>query len=204
MTQLTHIAACERLARERPMTSLIDRDILAESADMIHDKADYIPLYYDLGHAVTSDCGTMTAYRAITMRGELHWLVFTEGKTRGYHGMCEDPFLAIERARAVRVARRKVKSEWAAVEKTARDLIWGRTRFWVTVEDLEASPLCTAGIDAYRTRFGLTRFRRAPGRFVALLMLFEPQIGFILHAAMVRLGVLIEEVEGSDESLVNA
>ncbi len=188
MTNLTHPAACLRLAQDRPMTSHIDSDVIAVSADMVFDRSDYVPLYYDLGHKITSDCGTIDAYRALAMTGDFHWLVFTPGKRKGYHAQCEDPFEAMERAKQCWAHRRAVRQEWVSVEATARDLLWGRQSFDVTVDDLIASPLCHMGIEGCRKTLGLSRVTRISGRLAALIMKIEPQMGFVIHAAMQRHG----------------
>lgn len=186
MTKLSHSAARLILAKERQMTSLIDKEIAANSDDMVFSKADWVPLYYDLGQKVTSDCGKIFAYRALTLKGQKLWLVFGTGKSHGYHATCADPFVAIERAQLTWAHRRAVKQDWDRVEAMARDLIWGRARFDIRVEDLKASPLCTLGIEGFRSAIGLSRVTRISGRTAALLMKVEPQMGFVLHAAMER------------------
>ncbi len=186
MTQTAHTTARTFLANQRPMTSLMDKDLAAISPDMVFDKSDWVPLYFDRGNAVTSDCGTITAYRAVTLKGESLWMVFTPAKARGYHADCTDPFEAIERAQHAWAHRRAVRQQWATVEATASDLIWGRQRFNVTVADLETSPLCTMGCAGFRNAIGLGRVTKIPGWMAALLMKVEPQLGFVIHAAMER------------------
>ncbi len=186
MTKITHAAARTLLAKQRQYTSLLDKELIAVSDDMVFDKTDWVPLYFDRGNAVTSDCGQVTAYRAVTLKGEHLWMVFTPGKARGYHADCADPFEAIDRARNAWAHRRAVRQDWAAVEATARDLIWGRQRFSVTVADLEASPLCTMGCAGFRNAIGLGGVTRIPGWMAAVLMKVEPQMGFVIHAAMTR------------------
>lgn len=186
MTKISHTAARLMLAQQRPMTSLMEKEILAEGSDMVFDKADWVPLYMDRGHCITSDCGKMKAYRSITLKGQLLWMVFTPGKIKGYHALANDPFEAMEQAQDSWANRRAVRQDWNEVKRTARDLIWGRQRFDVRLEDLEACPLCTLGIEGFRSAVGLGRVRRIPGRLAALLMMIEPQMGFVIHAAMQR------------------
>lgn len=186
MTKLSPAAARLTLAKQRRMTSLMEKEILAESADMVFYKSDWVPLYYDRGHRVTSDCGQIAAFRALTLKGKFLWLVFAKDKVRGFHAMADDPFEAMEQAKQAWAHRRLVRQEWDTVERAARDLITGRRRFDVCVEDLYASPLCHIGIDGFRRAVGMGRVTRMPGRLAALLMKIEPQMGFVIHAAMQR------------------
>ncbi|MGR3493338.1 MAG: hypothetical protein ACU0DW_14905, partial [Shimia sp.] len=59
-----HAAARLLLARQRPMTSLMEQEIAAETSDMEFHCTDYVPLYFDLAHRIESDCAQMVAYRA--------------------------------------------------------------------------------------------------------------------------------------------
>jgi len=186
MTKMTHTAARLLLAKQRLMTSLLDKEIISQSDDLVFDKADWVPLYLDRGNCVTSDCGTMTAYRAATLKGDLLWMVFTPGKKKGYHGCENDPFDAMEQARRSWAGRRAVRQDWAEVKRTARNLVTGRETFDVRVEDLHASPLCNHGIEGFRAAVGLSRINRISGRMAALLMMVEPQMGFVIHAAKQR------------------
>lgn len=186
MTKISHTAARLQLAKQRQMTSLIDQEILSHSTKMMFTKADWVPLYFDRGNKVTSDDGQMSAYRAVTLKGELLWMVFTPTKECGYHASCSDPFEAMECAQTSWANRRALRQDWDQVEHTARDLLTGRKRFDVRIEDLAASPLCTLGIEGFRATCGMKRVTRIPGWFAALLMKIEPQMGFVIHAAMQR------------------
>jgi hypothetical protein len=168
------------------MTSLIDKEIISEGADFEFYKTDWVPLYYDTGYAVTSDCGKITAYRAATLRGQLLWLVFSDGKARGYHALDDDPVAAIERAKAVWTRRSMVRKNWRDVEDAARDLITGRQKFDVRMEDAEASPLCVLGIEGFLRNIGMARVRKLPGPIAAILMKVEPQMGFVIFEALQR------------------
>lgn len=186
MTKISHTAARLQLAKQRQMTSLIDQEILSHGSDMVFSKADWVPLYFDRGNKVTSDDGQLTAFRAVTLKGQLLWLVFTPGKTLGYHASCSDPFEAMEHAQNSWANRRAVRQEWDRVERTARDLLTARQRFDVRIEDVVASPLCTLGIEGFRSAIGMNRVTRIPGWIAALLMKIEPQMGFVIYAAMQR------------------
>ncbi len=186
MTKTKHIAARLLLAKQRPLTSLIEKELIAGTADFEYDKSDWVPLYFDRGNAVTSDCGTITAFRAATLQGQLLWMVHTPGKSCGYHADCDDPFDAIEQAKTSWASRKAVRQDWDLVEQTAKDLLWGKQRFDVRIEDAHASPLCTAGVEGFRSAIGLGRFTKMPGWMAAVLFKVEPQMGFVIHAAMQR------------------
>jgi len=189
MTKISHATARLMLAKRRQLTSLIDKEIIAESADMVFQKTDWVPLYMDRGHVVASGCGRMRAYRSITMKGRFLWMVFTPGKERGYHALANDPIEAMEQAQASWEERRAVRHNWDQIERTARDLIWGRQRFDISIDDLDACPLCTLGIEGFRNAIGMGRVTRMSGRTAALLMKVEPQVGFLISAAMARHGI---------------
>lgn len=197
MTKISHSTARLLLAKQRQMTSLIDQEIASQSSDMVFTKADWVPLYYDRGYAVQSDCGQMTAYRAVTLKGEYLWMVFSPTRTRGYHASATDPVEAMEQAQQSWSERRTVRSNWVEVEQTAKDLITGRQKFDVTIEDVYASPLCSLGIEGFREAFFIKRFNRVPGRLIALLMKVEPQLGFVIHEAKLRQGALDADVPAS-------
>lgn len=187
---LTKVAAYERLAQERPMISLIDRDIIALGGDFIPLRSDWISLFYDTGHKVISDDGSQYAYRAITTRGELLWFVFSTGKTRGYHSEETCPFAAFDEARAALAQRREIKSRWSDVQTIARSLRRGRIRFDILIEDAHSSPLCAMGTRHFLRSVGLPGITRLSGVQLAWLMLLEPQLGFVIHQAALREGVL--------------
>ncbi|MGR3467232.1 MAG: hypothetical protein ACU0CI_05080 [Shimia sp.] len=186
MSLAQHAAARLLLARQRSMTSLMEQEIAAETSDMEFYAADYVPLYFDLASRVESDCAQMVAYRSATLRGQLLWMVFTQGKAKAYHASCTDPFEAFDRAARALARRKALKAQWHEVEALARDLLRGRQRFDVRVEDLHASPLCALGVEGFRAAFGLSRVTWIPGWLAALLMKIEPQVGFVLHAAAQR------------------
>ncbi|SHH48412.1 hypothetical protein [Marivita hallyeonensis] len=191
MTQvITKLAAYELLAQERPMVSLIDRDILALGGDFIPLRSDWISLFYDTGHKVTSDDGSQYAFRAITTRGEYLWLVFSAGKTRGYHAETTCPHSAFAEAREALTYRRAVKSRWDDVRAVARALRRGKLRFDVLIEDAMESPLCAMGTRHFLRSFGLSGIKRISGFKLAWMMLIEPQLGFVIYQAALREGVL--------------
>lgn len=182
----SHAPALRMLAKERQMTSLIEKEIISAGADFVFDKTNWVPLYFDRNYAVTSDCGKMTAYRAVTTKGQLLWLVFTPAKSHGYHALCADPVAAMEEAQRAWARRRAVRQDWASVERSARDLIFGRQKFDIRLEDAQASPLCTLGIEGFLAAIGMSRVKRISGRMAGLLMKIEPQMGFVIYEAMQR------------------
>ena len=186
MPKLSHSSARLLLAQQRPMTSLVDREIASAGPDLVYTSADWVPLYFDRGHGVTSDCGKITAFRALTLKGHFLWMVFARDKARGFHASTDDPHRAIEMALTAWAHRRAVRQDWHRVEATARDLIWGRQRFDVRREDLHASPLCSLGAEGFLAAIGAGRAQRLPGRLAALLMKIEPQMGFVIYEAMRR------------------
>lgn len=187
---LTNVAAYERLAKERQMISHIDRDIIALGGDFIPERSDWVSLFYDSGHKVTSDDGSQFAYRAITTRGELLWFVFSKGKSRGYHSEATCPFAAFEEARTALDQRRRIKTRWDEVRRVARALRQRRMRFDILIEDAHSSPLCPMGTRHFLRSVGLPGITRLSGFKLAWLMLLEPQLGFVIHQAALREGVL--------------
>lgn len=175
-----------KLASTRQMMSLMEKDILAGSDEFVFDNTDWVKLWYDPGHEVTSDCGTIRAVRAITTKGQLLWYVFGAGKSRGYHATQDDPFAAIDAAKEVWARRRYVKTEWDFVETLARELRQGTRKLDVRIEDAHASPLCTLGIEGFMTSIGLKNVTKISGRLAGLLMKMEPQLGFVIFQAWQR------------------
>lgn len=186
----------QRLAMERPMTSLIERALLAETDELEWVRENWIGMWIDRGHAVTFDSGRVTAYRGISDRGELMWFVRHEDKKHGYHSKEPDPLAAVEEAEAAWAARREGRQRWDEVRQCAADLRAGRRKLEVRIEDAYASALCGAGIEAFLRSIGMGRVRRVSGRTAGLMMLLEEQVGFVILAAMDR-----ERREGADAGL---
>lgn len=181
------------LAAERQMTSLIDKDFIANGESFTFYRSDWVPLYYDRGNAVTSDDGSQTAYRAITTRGDLLWLVFSAGKTRGYHAEDACPFDACHTARCALNRRRAIKqNDWQEVRQLARALRQRRIKMDVRIADAEASPLCEMGTRYFLRRIGRPSVKRMSGFTLAWLMLLDGQLGFVLHQAAQRQGITVK------------
>lgn len=174
------------LAGQRPMMSLMEKEILTVSGEFAFDKRDWVKLWYDPGNVVFADCGTVRAYRAVTIEGTLLWYVFRDGKARGYHASASDPFTAMQDAQHAWQRRRQIKARWRDIEALGQDLRSGRQSFEIRVSDAHASPLCTLGIDGFMRSLGLSGFSRISGRMAGLLMKIEPQLGFVIYEAWLR------------------
>lgn len=177
------------LINTRQMTSLIERDLALATNDVKRETVNWVPMWVDWGHTVRSDCSTATAMRAITNRGELLWYVRHDTKKHGYHALQDDPFDAINEAMEAWRKRRFVRYQWVDVRRLARDLLLGRQKLTVTLEDAEHSALCTLGIKWFRHRLHLTHKTTLSGRTAAALMKIEPQLGFVIYEAAVREGI---------------
>jgi len=177
------------LAADRRMTSLIDKEIIADGGEFSSLRSDWVTLFYDNLHCITSDDASQKAYRAITTRGEKLWLVFSKGKTRGYHAESECPFDAFQEARDALSRRRQIKANWDDVAAFSRDLRLRKRALTVRIEDAAASPLCGMGTRYFLRAIGVPNLKRISGFKLAWLMLLEPQLGFVIHQAALREGI---------------
>lgn len=188
------------LAAERQMTSLLDKEIVSAGDDFVFLRSDWISLYYDRAHVIRSDDGSQHAYRAITKQGEKLWLVFSRGKTRGYHAECDCPFEAFEAAKDALFRRRQIKANWTDVTRLARDLRLRRLQLDVRIEDAEQSPLCAMGVRHFLRSIGASHLTRMSGFKLAWIMLLEPQLGFVIYQAALRQGVRERSVQTLQET----
>lgn len=175
-----------RLAKQRQMMSLIEKDIVAGSDAMVRVTENWVPMWIDEGHRIASDCGQLSAFRGISFDGKLMWLVRSSKKKHGYHAQTDCPFEAFEEAQCAWRRRAEVRAEWSEVERIARALLTGREKFSVSRADAHASPLCSAGIDGFMASIGMPRVQTISGRTAALLMRVDPQIGFAIREAYRR------------------
>lgn len=180
-----------RLCLQRPMTSLMERQIAVAATEFEENRENWVRMWIDPGHVVRGECGLVTAHRGITPQGQLLWLVRHRDKKHGYHATGDDPVAAMMQARHAWAERRRVRQRWSEVETLARAARAGRYRQTVQIEDAYASALCEVGVRAFMTRIGLGRFTqpgvgRMSARNVAHLMRIEPQVGFVLMAAFER------------------
>ena len=175
-----------KLVRERQMTSLLEQELALVTDALKRETVNWVPMWVDLANYVRSDLHSATATRAITDAGELLWYVCHDTKKHGYHAEQHDPFDAIEAAQKAWDHRRAVRAEWARVEQARRDLLLGRRKFRVTVQDAYDSALCALGTKWFMKRIGIAKSTTVSGRTAALLMKIEPQMGFVIHQAMTR------------------
>lgn len=174
------------LLNTRQMTSLIERELALATDEVKRETANWVPMWVDWGHTVRSDCNTATAVRAISDRAELLWYVRHDTKTHGYHSICQHPFDALEEAMDAWGKRKFVRASWPAVRALARDLLTGRQKLTVTLQDVENSALCTLGVEWFRDRLFISHKAKISGRTAAILMKVEPQLGFVIYEAAVR------------------
>ena len=177
------------LVQVRGDLSLMEQEFAME-AQVQRETADWVPMWVDLENSVRSDRVGATAYRAITDQGNLLWYVRRDGKRKGYHSAASsatDAFLDAQRCWST---RRAIKQNWAGLETLQSELLSGKKSLDVTVEDARQGGLCVMGIQGFMKRFGITRRQRISGRFAALLMKFEPQVGFAIYNAASRRDLL--------------
>lgn len=177
------------LINTRQMTSLIERDLALATTDVKRETVNWVPMWVDWNHTVRSDCNTATAMRAISDRGELLWYVRHDTKKHGYHALHHDPFDAIAEAMEAWRKRRLVRKQWADVRRLSQDLLMGRKKLTVTLEDAEESALCTLGIKWFRETLHISHKTTLSGRTAAALMKVEPQMGFVIYEAAQREGI---------------
>lgn len=146
----------------------------------------WVRMWVDPRPAHRSDCGQVTVLRGITWEGQPMWLVQHAQKRFGYHAATECPRTAIDVAEKAWAERRRVRAHWPQVRRIARDLMLGRRKLEVRIEDAHASALCTVGIEGFLSRIGMRRWTKVSGRTAAVMMLLEPQVGFVILAAYER------------------
>ena len=177
----------QTLEFDRQMTSLIEREVAAQSDDIRREKENWVDALIDYGHEVSFDRGKTRLARGITTHdGRMFWLVRREGKKHGYHAAGDDPVEAADEAELAWKKRRSVRAEWDFVETLQRDLLTGREKLRVRIEDAHASPLCSMGIEGFMRSIGMAQVRAVPGRVAALMMKIDPQVGFVIHQAWLR------------------
>ena len=181
-----HAPLKTRLVGQRQMMSLMEKEIAVIVGDLIQDRENWVHMWVDTGHIVTSDNGVVQAFRGIDFDGNLMWMVRHPKKKHGYHSRQSDPFDAMAEASAAWKDRSRVRARWPLVKQIAWDLIMGRKSFDVTRADAHRSALCGAGIDAFMARIGAGKRDKLSGRMAGLLMLLDSQIGFAIYAAYER------------------
>lgn len=177
------------LASQRPMSPEATENApkLSKASDgFVFVDRTWVTLWYDTGNVVHSQCGGMTAYRAITTTGDLLWYVAPEGKGPVYHAQCADPFQAIEHATVALGAQNDLKSRWVFIECLARELRQGTLAFHITAQDVHNSPVAPLALRALMAGATKMGTARISGRSAAILMRVAPNVGFVLHTAWLR------------------
>lgn len=183
----TSVALRQKLAKDRRMVSLIEREYLTHSPDIVFERENWVSAFVDYGHEVSFDRGRTRVCRAVNVRdGALFWMVRQQGKRLGYHAEGDDPLAAVEQAETAWAGRRAVRQNWAEVEALAADLLTGRRSFRVRVQDAFDSPLCSMGVRGFLASMRMSEDRDVSGRMAAMLMKIESQVGFVIHQAHLR------------------
>ena len=178
----------ETLIMARPMTSLLDKEILL-ATDMIQPGADrWVGALVDCGNFVPAEDGRIVAWRAIDRRGKLFWLVVSRFEAMRYHATTASAHAALTEGSAAFARRRRAKRHWPEIEALTHDLLHFRRRLTVTRDDARDGGLSLLAITSFCDRLGLGRRFGIPGWLAAMLMRLEPDIGFALLAAARRQG----------------
>lgn len=171
---------------DRQMTSLMDRAFLSVGPHLVRDQSNWVGCWMDTGYRVGADTGDIEAVRAVTDAGQLIWMVRHPDKTFGYHADANDPFAAMAQARCAWARRREIKSRWAEVKALRREVIAGRRKLVVHIDDARDAGLCDLGIRGFLRALGQGARVQMPGRVLAVLSYFEKQAAYALWAAHVR------------------
>ena len=172
----------------RPMTSLLDKEILL-ATDMIQPGADrWVGALVDCGNFVPAEDGRIVAWRAIDRRGQLFWLVVSRFEAMRYHATTASAHAALTEGCAAFACRRRAKRHWPEIEALTHDLLHFRRRLTVTRDDARAGGLSLLAVTSFCDRLGLGGRVGIPGWLAAMLMRLEPDIGFALLAAARRQG----------------
>lgn len=180
------VALFKTLAGERKHLSGDTRDALARAETFTFVDRTWVTLWYDPDHAVRSDCGGMTAYRAITTTGDLLWYVAPKGDAPVYHAQCADPHEAIEHATVALGAQIDLNRRWSHIERIARDLRSGALAFDISAQDVARAAVAPITLRAAMACIRKLTGRDMSGRHAAMLMKLQPSVGFVIHAAWLR------------------
>jgi len=175
-----------KLAIERRLVDATTTRVTKETGDIIRNRESWVRMWVDGSYAVHCDQDLMTAQRGITDDGQIIWLVRHPYRSAAYHAVAHDPAVAF--ARAANAWRRcdALRDRLPEIRALARDVVLGRVRLSVRLEDAAASPLSAVEIRGFMQRFGMSRTQAIPGRLALALMLVEPQVGFVLWHARNR------------------
>lgn len=175
-----------RLAVERKLLSADYPGLRLTPGDIEWHSESWVRMWVDLSYIVYSPCGTMHARRGITVDGQIIWLIQHPMRPRAFHAVGHDPAMAFRRATDAWARCDALRGRREEIKALARDLIYGRQTFDITIEDAAASPLSAVEVRSFMARLRLGRARRVSGRVAALMTLIEPQVGFVIWTAHQR------------------
>ena len=175
-----------RLAVERRLLPAGYPGFQATPGDMDWQSELWVRMFVDMSYCVFSESGMMFARRGVTDDGQMIWLVKHIQRPLAFHAVAHDPAQAFACAREAWAACDALRERRAEIRALCRDLLMGRARFDVTVEDAAAAPLSSVEVRFFLRRMGLSRRRRISGRLAALTALIEPQVGIVVWTAFRR------------------
>lgn len=185
----------DTLYMQRPSPPSPVRSLDMKLDKLAFDRSDWVSAWVDLHNSVDSDCGTITAYRAINMKGQLLWLVRKSGLRRAYHSRETNVKAAIADAKLAWQRREDQRVLKPRVRAVVADLRWLRVRHRVLIDDAYRSPLCNEGIDAFLDTLCISGFRSYPGWLVGWLFAVDRQVGFVIWEAHLRVAAEAERQE---------
>ncbi|MDO6730107.1 hypothetical protein Q4577_08760 [Marinovum sp. 2_MG-2023] len=187
-----------RLAVERKLFSAEFPGFKQTPGDIERHNESWVRMWVDNSFAVDSDCGLMMARRGLTEDGQIIWLITHVQRPLAFHAVGHDPAMAFDRARDAWSRCDALRLRSADIRALCRDLLMGRVRFDITVEDAAASPLSAVEVRSFMSRMGLSRRRRISGRMAALIALIEPQVGMVIWTAQQRQARRTADAEAND------
>lgn len=175
-----------RLAVERKLISADFPGFHKQDGDIEWHSESWVGMWVDRSFRVASPCATMTAHRGITKDGQIIWLVQHPMRPRAFHAVGHDPVMAFRRATDAWARCDELRQRRDEIKALTRDLLLGRARLDITIEDAAASPLSAVEVRSFMARFRMAGTRRISGRLAAVLAMVEPQVGFVIWTAHAR------------------
>ncbi|WP_417524254.1 hypothetical protein [Marinovum sp.] len=172
-----------RLAVERKLLFAEYPGLQATPGDIQWQSEAWVKMWVDMSYCVFSEDGAMYARRGITDDGQMIWQIRHLQRPLAFHALGHDPEQAFTRASTAWARCDALAERRGEIKALCRDLLLGRERFEVTVEDAAASPLSSVEVRFFMRRMGLSRRRRVSGRLAALMALVEPQVGIVILTA---------------------
>ena len=185
-TQPTEAELNARLIGERNRTVEQKNATIKDLFELVRNTDDWVKVWVDEGQYVRDDASKVTATRAITDEGQLIWMVKLDGKRFSYHATSTLARDAFEEAKEAREKRRLVTKRWTEVKQLRRDILLGRRRLRVTIEDAKNAGLCTLGINGFLKKTGMGQKPDYPAFILMLVSLFDRQVAFPVFAAHLR------------------